>query len=172
MKLESNGDEMNPSECKGIDSIYVQNNHDNMHQTWSECTIISGENAVTENFWTENFWTNEVISHDTLEASSHYRLPETFFEVELSELCHFEVTKGDWQKLVMESRVNARVFQTREWCNFFTRIIEEHNPYCTIMFIRHYVSAKCTQPEQIDGILFRAYGYCCFRRKQSTALDR
>ena len=87
MKLKSNGEDKNPSEIKEINSICVQNIHNNMEQPWSEHPIISEENAVTE-----NSWINEAISHDTLEAFSYCYLPENIFEVELSKLCLSIVT--------------------------------------------------------------------------------
>ena len=108
----------------------------------------------------ENFITGSAITHDTLESSSHRILPEKIFEKEIPECTQFGVNKNEWLSLLMESGVATHVFQTREYCNLFTRIVEQHNPYCRIMFKWHYVSTKFIQPQQVSDIIFKAYGYC------------
>ena len=108
----------------------------------------------------KNLVTESEITHDTLQSLSHCILPEEMFEKEIAEFAQFGVNKNEWLSLMMESGVAARVFQTREWCNFFTRIVEQHNPYCTIMLKRHYVSTKFIQPQQVSDVIFEAYGYC------------
>ena len=108
----------------------------------------------------QNSCADSAITHDTLESLSHCILPEQLFGKEIPECTQFQVKEYEWPSLVLECGVAARVFQTREWCNFFTRIIEQCNRYCTIMLKRHYVSARFAQLQQVSDVIFKAYGYC------------
>ena len=107
----------------------------------------------------ESLQRNVPMNHDTVAKLSHCDLPEEWFEASVDEESYFEITREEWANLYRTTSLgpNYRRFGNRDWTHFFNNIIEQYNPYCTVMFKRHQL---CKPSQNEEKVLFRAYGHC------------